>query len=237
MKIYALSDPHLSISIPNKTMEVFGKKWSNYIYKLEKNWNNIVTDNDIVILPGDISWCTRLSEAYEDFNFLNSLNGIKLISKGNHDYWFSTKKKVSDYFRYNFNKLYLIEKDYYFIDNTIVIGFKGFNPQIDKLAYKMQQTKQYNRLELLLNEILSKYINNTIILSYHFPPIFNNDMKFHELFKKYNINYCLYGHIHEEFNKVNIPIGNIDNINYHFVTSDYLDFTPKLILDYEVISS
>ena len=74
MSVFAISDLHLSLnSVTNKSMEVFGRRWQGYVEKLEKNWRALVTENDTVILAGDISWALSATEAEEDFRFLNSL--------------------------------------------------------------------------------------------------------------------------------------------------------------------
>ena len=95
MSIFVLSDLHLSTdAATNKSMEVFGSRWQDYISKIENNWNAVVGEDDTVIIPGDISWATRLEEAESDLRFLNALNGKKLIGKGNHDFWWSTTTKM-----------------------------------------------------------------------------------------------------------------------------------------------
>ena len=87
MAIFVLSDLHLSTDLSeNKSMEVFGDRWQDYMQKIRRNWNAVVTENDTVVVPGDISWATRLEESKSDLSFLDSLNGKKLIGKGNHDF-------------------------------------------------------------------------------------------------------------------------------------------------------
>ena len=99
MSIFVLSDLHLSTDeSTNKSMEVFGARWKDYMQKIEKNWNSIVSENDTVIVPGDISWAMKLEDAYADLCFLDRLNGRKLLGKGNHDFWWSTASKMKKYF-------------------------------------------------------------------------------------------------------------------------------------------
>ena len=86
MALFAISDLHLSFGT-DKPMDVFGKRWENYEEKLKTNWNNLVSEEDMVIVNGDNSWATYLEDTFEDFNLINSLNCTKLISKGNNDYW------------------------------------------------------------------------------------------------------------------------------------------------------
>jgi predicted phosphohydrolase len=96
MALYAISDLHLALSI-DKPMDVFGNRWAEYMGRLEKNWCSMITDEDHVIVPGDISWATYLDQAYEDFRFIHELPGRKIISKGNHDYWWTTRSKLDKF--------------------------------------------------------------------------------------------------------------------------------------------
>ena len=95
MSVFTISDLHLSLGT-DKPMEVFG--WDNYVNRIESNWKRLVKNEDTVVIPGDFSWALKLEESLEDFKFLNSLPGKKLLLKGNHDLWWSTVKKVNEFF-------------------------------------------------------------------------------------------------------------------------------------------
>ena len=96
MSLYVISDLHLSTNeTTNKSMEKFGTKWKDYHQKLEKYFKAIINDDDIIVIPGDISWAMTLEEAKSDFLFLDSLPGTKIIGKGNHDFWWSTATKIN----------------------------------------------------------------------------------------------------------------------------------------------
>ena len=94
MSVFTISDLHLSLGT-DKPMEVFG--WDNYVNRIESNWKRLVKNEDTVVIPGDFSWALKLEESLEDFKFLNSLPGKKLLLKGNHDLWWSTVKKVNEF--------------------------------------------------------------------------------------------------------------------------------------------
>ena len=93
MSLYAIADLHLSLSV-NKPMDVFGG-WDNYVERLNENWQKTVSPEDTVVIPGDVSWGMNFSEAKADFDFINRLNGKKVILKGNHDYWWNTMSKMN----------------------------------------------------------------------------------------------------------------------------------------------
>ena len=94
--LYTISDLHLSLST-DKPMNIF-KGWENHTERIKSNWLRLVGEDDTVVLPGDFSWGLKLSETVEDFKFLENLPGKKILLKGNHDLWWSTVKKVNEFF-------------------------------------------------------------------------------------------------------------------------------------------
>src|SRR5512133_332252 len=93
MQIYAIADLHLSLT-SEKPMDVFGEAWRGHAEKLERNWRERVKEDDLVLIPGDISWAMQLSAALPDLSFIGSLPGEKILLKGNHDYWWSAIGRV-----------------------------------------------------------------------------------------------------------------------------------------------
>ncbi len=61
-------------------MDVFAG-WNDYISRLENNWRKLVTDNDMVVVSGDISWAMKLEETLTDFTFIENLPGKKIFNK------------------------------------------------------------------------------------------------------------------------------------------------------------
>ncbi|MCQ2504382.1 MAG: serine/threonine protein phosphatase, partial [Saccharofermentans sp.] len=96
MALFAIADLHLALSNPDKSMEIFGKGWTDYIPRLKEAFEANVTSEDTVLMPGDISWATYMKQAGEDFKFIDSLPGKKIIGRGNHDYWWTTVKKMEE---------------------------------------------------------------------------------------------------------------------------------------------
>ena len=82
--LFTIGDLHLPLGI-DKPMDIFGGKWDNYVSKLYDNWQSMVGDGDTVVIPGDLSWATYIEDAERDFELLESLNGKKIILKGNHE--------------------------------------------------------------------------------------------------------------------------------------------------------
>ena len=114
MSIFVIGDLHLSFH-ENKPMSIFGDNWEGHEEKIKKDWIAKVKEEDLVILPGDFSWSTYLKDTYEDFTYLNSLPGKKILLKGNHDYWWTTLKSMRKYLQENeFKNIYFLynPKDY-----------------------------------------------------------------------------------------------------------------------------
>lgn len=225
MAIFAISDLHLSFGT-DKPMNVFGQVWENYEDKIKVNWKSSVNENDIVILPGDLSWGITLKEAKKDFEFINNLPGKKIILKGNHDYYFSTKTKVEKYFKENgFNTISVLHNDAIETNECIVAGTRGWGKteSSDKALDKKIILREENRLILSLEKakkIQEKSPDKQIIVAMHFPPFIGN---FQKIMKDYNIKKCIYGHLHG-YGHFMVKEGIIDGIEYKMVSCDYTKF-------------
>ena len=199
MKVFAISDLHLSIN-SNKPMNIFGPVWDNYLDKIEKHWQSIVSENDIVLIPGDISWAMKLNDAEADLNFINKFKGKKVILRGNHDYWWSSISALRNILP---KEMYAIQNDAIKFENVIICGTRGWNLPNSKYFNSKDDEKIYNRellrLELSLKHAKSLQKNGDIIIAMlHFPP-FNNKLEDNEitrLLEKYGVNKVVYGHLH-----------------------------------------
>ncbi len=74
--IYGIGDLHLDYS-KEKPMDIFGPNWENHEEKIFNNWREIVREEDLVLLPGDISWALKIDEAYNDLKKIDELPGKK----------------------------------------------------------------------------------------------------------------------------------------------------------------
>ena len=101
MSVFVMADLHLSTADASKSMEVFGSRWRDYHNKIKNNWNKLVSDEDTVVIPGDISWALSFQDALTDLKFLDSLSGRKIIMKGNHDFWWTSVTKMKNFFEAN----------------------------------------------------------------------------------------------------------------------------------------
>ena len=109
-------------------MEVFGSKWSGYMQRIAENWKKLVSEDDTVIIGGDVSWEMKLSDCVSDFEFINSLPGKKIISKGNHDYWWETASKLKSFIsENNFSDIDFIYNNAYSAEGVAICGTRWWN--------------------------------------------------------------------------------------------------------------
>ena len=202
--IYIIGDLHIGFSA-NKPMNIFGENWENHDEKIKQNWLNKVKEEDTVLLPGDFSWAMDLEEAKPDFEFLNSLPGRKILLKGNHDYWWTTIKKMNDFLKSNnFNNIYFLFNNSFFVENKVIVGTRGwitsnYNSEDD---YKILK-REYIRLENSIKDAISNFGDyKELIAIMHYPPFYKEDVDeeidFIKILKKYEIKKCYYGHLHGE---------------------------------------
>lgn len=231
MNIYAIGDLHLSFdSKINKPMDVFGPEWENHTEKLKKNWMSSIKEEDVVILCGDISWGLKLEESLKDLTWIDTLPGTKVITKGNHDLWWTSIKKlnaISDRLIFLQNTAY--NRNGISICGTrgwIMPGTEGFDEHDEKI-YR----RELLRLERSLKEAAS-YKPDKIIASLHYPPCNDRFQSsgFMELLSSYGVDTCVYGHLHGEKSFKSGFQGLRDGVKYMMVSLDYVNAVPKKIL-------
>lgn len=231
MSIYVIGDLHLPFG-ENKPMDVFGEKWQGYTEKLREDWLNKVKPEDTIFLAGDFSWATYLEDTYEDFSYLNSLPGKKILLKGNHDYWWTTLTSMKRYLQENkIENVDFLFNNSYEIENKIFVGTRGWT-LLDSENSKKMINREASRLELSIKSAIEQYGDDKeIIAIMHYPPISNSSMKneytynssFLDIMKKYNIKKCYYGHLHGSSHKDAIE-GKIEGVNFKLISADYLEF-------------
>lgn len=199
MKVFAISDLHLSINNP-KPMDIFGPVWEGYLDKIFADWKEKVTDEDIVLLAGDFSWAMKLEETDEDFKLLSTLPGKKVIIRGNHDYWWKSISAVRKVLPSGF---YAIQNDAIKFDNVIICGTRGWTVPERNAEQSEENKKIYDRevlrLELTL-QAADKLRQNgeELICMMHYPPtnFSKDDSDFTRLIEKYKVSKVVFGHLH-----------------------------------------
>jgi|SRR5690554_2280042 len=241
MNIFGIADLHLSFLkkvVPgkwedveeHKSMDIFGKTWEKHYRQLYENWLATVKEDDLVLIPGDISWANTLEEARYDFDFINILPGKKILIKGNHDYWWQGINRLRSSLPDNF---YLIQNDSLKFNNITIAGSRGWLVPGSK-DFSEHDKKIYNRelkrLELSLDTVSNASRMQIVML--HYMPVNEKHEKNEiiELLINRNVDICLYGHLHDEAHQIRLE-GRKWGVNFQLISADFTGFKPLKIIE------
>ena len=228
MSIFVIGDLHLSFH-ENKPMSIFGDNWEGHEEKIKKDWISKVKEEDLVILPGDFSWSTYLKDTYEDFTYLNSLPGKKILLKGNHDYWWSTQAKFTKFcLEHGFSNLNLLNNNCYFYEDWAICGTRGWFFEEERSG--QHDEKVFRRELIRLEASLKAAGDREKMVFLHYPPRYKGYtcQEILELMERYGVRRCFYGHLHGASHKLAME-GTWDGIEYRLLSADYLDFRPYIV--------
>lgn len=238
MSVFVIADLHLATANAQKSMEIFGNRWKNYIEKLKSNWLKVVGNDDTVIIPGDISWGLTANEALNDLIWLDSLTGKKILLKGNHDFWWSTAAKLNTLFADNsINSINILNNNAVEAEDYIIAGSRGWFT--DKSMQSTDAQVDYNkiinretiRLKLSLDNAvkLKASSEKEIIVFLHFPPVWGDFIctPIIDVLEQYEIKRCYFGHIHGNY--ACPEIFKYKNIDFNIISADFLNFIPKIV--------
>lgn len=229
MSLFVLADLHLCKGDPTKTMSVFSG-WSDYQERIEKNWLESIKKDDTVVLPGDISWGMSLEEAAPDFRFIESLPGEKIIIKGNHDYWWTTMKKMESFLSTEgLGSIKILHNNHYKYEDYGICGTRGWVNMPGETQDEKILKREVQRLETSIKSALDAGLIPIVFL--HYPPIFATNFNYDilEILYRYKIKDCYYGHIHGRSAHELCVTNTYDDIYFHLVSGDYLQFVPEKI--------
>lgn len=228
MSLFVIADLHLSLN-GEKPMDVF-RGWHNYVERLEDNWRRVVQEGDTVMIAGDISWAMKLEDAVQDFQFLHSLPGEKILLKGNHDYWWSTVSKMSAFFaEKGFTTFDFLHNNCHFYGEHALCGTRGWFFEEDQKPHNAKVlSREVGRLETSLKAAGGK----PIWCFLHYPPLYQGYQcrEILEMLEKYSVEQCCYGHLHGPVIRRRIE-GERGNTAFSLISADYLGFVPKKICD------
>ncbi len=229
MALYAIADLHLSLGC-DKPMDVF-PGWHGYVDRLKNNWFSTIHENDTVVIAGDISWGMSLTQALEDFRFLNDLPGRKLLLKGNHDYWWDTRRKMDRFFEeHGFSSLTIVHNDCFSLgDGRAVCGTRGWFYDAEADADKKVLLREIGRLQMSVNAAKDQGLTPVVFL--HYPPYYAGTVcqEMIDALKALDIDRCYYGHIHGRTAIQKSFNGLYHNIFMQLISGDALQFAPLLI--------
>lgn len=249
MAVWVIGDLHLSFGVSDKEMDVFGSHWKDHPEKIKKHWLENIAPEDLVLVPGDISWAMKVDEAKADLEWIHTLPGIKVLIRGNHDYWWSSLKQISQILP---PSIHLIQNNAFSWKGISIGGARMWdtpeysfgayvhmtdNPRENTLT-KVEDPREaekifireLGRLETSLKQ-MPKEASVRIAMT-HYPPIGPElqASRVSQLLEKYGVTYCVFGHIHN-ISANALPFGTRNGVKYILTSCDYLDFKPVKLME------
>ena len=227
MSVYAIGDLHLAIGNPEKTMEVF-RGWQDYQRRIEENWRALVRPEDTVVLAGDISWAMRLADAGPDLRFLDSLPGRKLLMKGNHDYWWTTRSKMEHFFAAEgLTTLFVLHNNSVEAEGVWLCGSRGWLFEGSEGYDPLVVAREEGRIRRALEAVPS---DGEKLLFLHYPPLYSGQElpEFFAAMADYGVAECYYAHLHSS-GAASAFQGEHRGVSLRLVSADFLKFTPLRI--------
>ena len=229
MSLYTIGDLHLSLSA-DKPMDVFGGRWENYMEKIREGFSTL-TAEDVAVLCGDVSWGMQLRDCLADFQYIHELfPGKKIILKGNHDYWWATATKVSQFFAaHGLDTIELLHNNCHFYEDVAICGTRGwfYEEETGGEHDKKILNRELGRLETSLKAAGER----EKLCFLHYPPRYKDYVcdEMVELLAHYGVKQCFYGHIHGTGGRFAVE-GPVGGISYTMVSADHLQFSPHKII-------
>ena len=229
MAVFAIADFHLP-GRSEKPMDIFGDHWQNHFEKISRLWQQMIAPQDVVLIAGDISWAMQLEDALPDLQAIAALNGQKVLVRGNHDYWWSSLKKIRACLP---DGLYVLQNDAIKLGDYVICGTRGWNlPDAEQSGSEEQKIYQRELLRLELSLKAAQKLGGAQFAMLHFPPLAGDGLStgFTELLERYQVPHVIYGHLHGAGISGAFQ-GEKNGVTYHLTSCDALHFCPVKICD------
>ena len=227
MAIFVIGDLHLSLGA-DKPMDKF-PGWQGYVQRIRENWLRVVSPDDTVVLAGDTSWGMKLEEAAPDFAFLEQLPGQKLLLKGNHDYWWTTARKMEAFFEARgFGSLRLLHNNAHIVEGVALCGTRSWLFEPGEPHDEKVMNRELGRLRASLAAAGEQAREKVVFL--HYPPVYPGASapQVIELMRSFGVRRCFYGHLHGASVHAAVQ-GVVDGLEYRLISADALRFCPYKI--------
>ena len=228
MALYAIGDLHLCLGAP-KPMDIFGGAWVGYMDKLKEGLS-VVTEEDTLVLLGDLSWSLDLANAKADFAWINEIPGRKIILKGNHDYWWSTAAKFYKFCdEHGFSNMHILNNNCYEYDGWAICGTRGWFFEEERSGQHDEKVFRRELIRLEASLKAAEEMKKMVFL--HYPPRYKGYecREILDLLVKYEVRMCYYGHLHGGSHKLAME-GPWDGVEFRLVASDYTGFKPYRVI-------
>ncbi len=226
--LYAISDLHLDLN-GDKPMDIFGENWQNHSEKIKVNWLKTITEEDTVLIAGDISWSMKMEDGLKELQWIHQLPGRKIFIKGNHDYWWGSISRLNSLYE----DMNFIQNNFFSYGEYAICGTRGWAfPDGENFTQKDQKIyeRELIRLKLSIDCAVNAGYRKFIIML-HFPPL--NDKQatsgFVDIINEIKPKTVIYGHLHGASLETAFN-GMKDGVEYLITSSDYIGFNPVRIL-------
>lgn len=230
MNLFAIGDLHLPGG-DDKPMDVFGNHWESHFERISQDWRERVAPEDVVLIPGDISWAMQLSHAIPDLREIGTLPGRKILLKGNHDYWWSSLTQVKASLPEGMD---VIQHSAIDLKDIVVCGSRGWVIPTQETPLSPEDEKLYRR-ELMRMEMALQLADKLregrpVVVMMHYPPLYaaERDTAFTSLFERFRVHTVVYGHLHGAGIRAGFN-GEHMNVQYRLVSCDSLGFQLEKI--------
>lgn len=227
MSLYVIGDTHLSFSVP-KEMDIFGGNWVGYMDKLSATLSQLQKE-DTLLLCGDISWGMSLEQSLADFQFLARIPARVILLKGNHDYWWTSLKKMKEFFAANsIENIDFLHNNCQFYGDVALCGTRGWFYEEERGNHS---AKVFKRELMRLETSLQMAGEKEKICFLHYPPLTKGYCcrEIVDLLKKYDVKHCYFGHLHGKQHQIVLQ-GEREGVEYHLIAADYLNCVPAKIM-------
>lgn len=201
-------------------MEIFGDHWRDHPAKIERTCRAVIEPDDLLLMPGDLSWALKRKDAEPDLEWLATLPGIKVLCKGNHDFWWDSDRPL------NCPGLH----DTPFVSEDGQIGVAGTRGWVDPATTATHEeqirsekivAREVARLSRRLDAIRHCPVKFALI---HYPPL----DAFAPLLHEHGVSTVLYGHLHLN-GRETPPPEEWHGLRALCVACDRLHFAPRLV--------
>ena len=225
--LHALADLHLSLD-GSKPMDVFGDLWRDHATRMARAWDEAVAPEDVVLLPGDLSWATGLDRAAADLAWIGERPGRKVLLRGNHDTWWASASKVR---RALPPGCEILQHDAVDLGGAILVGARGWTAPDDPTAGEGDAAifhREVERLKLSVADADRRFGRAAPrVAMTHYPPwiVGRPPTEVVGLLRDAGVRLCVSGHLHGADHALGVQ-GEHDGIRFVLVAADAVGFAP-----------
>ncbi len=216
-------------------MDRFGDAWRGHREKIAENCARVVGPNDILLLPGDLSWAMRREDALPDLAFLAALPGRKIAIKGNHDYWWPSGRRLdfpglaSPPVVFAPSLAHLVVNPGSSPPQVGIAGTRGWFVPLPGAPNEASDRKILERERLRLRRSLAAITDCRVkIVMTHYPP-----QPYLADLAGAGVHAVAYGHIHlgspPEAERLAVDGEVLDGVRLFCVACDRIGFAPRLL--------